>query len=253
MKKTIVFTIVCSIFFVVAQRISVGATDTSADLSAAIKSGDMTRVSEVLSAEGQPDAPFEGGVTALIGAALLGHEEIVKLLLDKGASVNARSDAGLSALMVASAYGHKEIVKLLLDKGADADVREQGGRNAFLMAVGNGHAEVAEVLRPHTKGASSMRIKTVIGPMEANQKCLPVRKSPDETSDKVACLKAGMEVTSKGESGDHKWAALEKPVSGWVPADKLNDPRLCRGSFNLSIQTDIIELVAKLTFASVTC
>ena len=46
------------------------------------------------------------------------HIEIVKLLLDKGAEVNAWQ--ALNGLELACSNGHtSEIVKLLLDKGAD--------------------------------------------------------------------------------------------------------------------------------------
>ena len=34
-------------------------------------------------------------------------------------------------------------------------------------------------------------------------------------------MKEGVEVDTAGESGDKKWAMLQKPVSGWVPGDKL--------------------------------
>jgi len=221
MKKTIVFAVACSILIVISQRHGLSATDISADLFAAIKSGDAAKVSEALSRGAKPDSIIEAGVTALIGAAYVGNAEIVKLLLNSGAKVNARSDAGLSPLMVASAYGHKEIVKLLLKKGADVNLLESEGRNAFQLAAVNGHDQIADLLRARTKGAANWRLKTVVAPLEAEQKCLPVTKSPDDASEKVGCLNEGAEVSSSGKSGDQKWLILQKPVSGWVPADKI--------------------------------
>ena len=104
MKKTMVFAVACSILIVISQINGLSAADISADLFAAINSGDTAKVSEALSRGAKPDSIIEAGVTALIGAACVGNADIVKLLLDSRAKVNARSDAGLSPLMVAAAY-----------------------------------------------------------------------------------------------------------------------------------------------------
>lgn len=53
-----------------------------------------------------------------------GHEAVVKLLLDKGAEVNAQGGSYYNnALQVALSGGHKAIVKLLLDKGAEINAQ----------------------------------------------------------------------------------------------------------------------------------
>ncbi|KAF2647015.1 hypothetical protein K491DRAFT_615416, partial [Lophiostoma macrostomum CBS 122681] len=46
------------------------------------------------------------------------HEQVAKLLLDKGADVNAQGGLYGNALQAASIKGHEQVVKLLLDKGA---------------------------------------------------------------------------------------------------------------------------------------
>jgi ankyrin repeat protein len=55
----------------------------------------------------------------------VGHEEVVRLLLDKGAEVNAQGGRYGNALQAASLGGHGAIVKTLLNKSAD--VNAQGG------------------------------------------------------------------------------------------------------------------------------
>ncbi|EMD92284.1 hypothetical protein COCHEDRAFT_1134609 [Bipolaris maydis C5] len=75
------------------------------------------------------------------------HEEIAMLLLDKGADVNAKGGGRYSnALQAASALGYKEIAMLLLDKGAD--VNAQGGYygNALQAALAYSHKEIAMLL-----------------------------------------------------------------------------------------------------------
>jgi ankyrin repeat protein len=51
-------------------------------------------------------------------AAERGHKEVVELLLESGADVNAKSNIGWTALMLAAFNGHKEIVEILKSYGA---------------------------------------------------------------------------------------------------------------------------------------
>ncbi len=57
-------------------------------------------------------------------AARAGNIAVMKLLLDRGADVNARENyKGQTALMWAAAERHPDVVKLLLEHGADWKVR----------------------------------------------------------------------------------------------------------------------------------
>jgi ankyrin repeat protein len=82
----------------------------------------------------------------LLLAAENGHKQVVKLLVDKGAEVNAQGGGYGNALQTASARGYKEIVKLLLDKGAEVDA--QGGYygDTLQAASAGGHEVVVRLL-----------------------------------------------------------------------------------------------------------
>jgi ankyrin repeat protein len=67
---------------------------------------------------------FPKGITGLHLVAYFGIEPAVRLLLEKGANVNAADRRGRTPLLRASRNGHIDIVKLLLEKGCDEEGAE---------------------------------------------------------------------------------------------------------------------------------
>ena len=98
------------------------------------------------------NAKLDGGKTVLMFAAHRGRPSIGKLLIEKGADVNAKSKYGSTALITAAANGHLDVVELLIEKGADVNVNAGNGATALKLAQQAGHAEIAKLLRE--KGAS---------------------------------------------------------------------------------------------------
>ena len=72
------------------------------------------------------NAKDKDGATALIRAAHWGHLDVVRLLLEKGADVNAINKVQIP-LMTATDQGRLEVVKLLLEKGADFNTKDKDG------------------------------------------------------------------------------------------------------------------------------
>jgi ankyrin repeat protein len=58
-----------------------------------------------------------------------------KLLLDKGAEVNARDEEGATPLIEAAGFGHVGIARMLIDRGADLEARAKNGGTALLFAA----------------------------------------------------------------------------------------------------------------------
>jgi uncharacterized protein len=87
------------------------------------------------------------GLTPLIVAARSGATDNVRVLLEHGADVNARTQDGFTALMGAacSESGRPETVKLLLDRGADPNAKN-GELTALTLAKNRGASEIVRML-----------------------------------------------------------------------------------------------------------
>ena len=90
-------------------------------LKAAVK-GDALETEALLQAGADVDAISNSGQTALMYAVMRNHIEVVDLLLDAGADVNAKiKSSGATALMYATMHGYTEVMRLLLNAEADLD------------------------------------------------------------------------------------------------------------------------------------
>lgn len=86
------------------------------------------------------------GWTPLHYAATRGHLEIITLLLDSHAYIDAESPNGSTPLMMAAHYGTPEAVKLLLEAGADPLLKNQQGLSAIDFAQQAKRQDIAEIV-----------------------------------------------------------------------------------------------------------
>lgn len=90
--------------------------------------------------------PNQTGWTALHYAAAVGNNDIVKIMLDRSAYIDAESPNKTTPIMMAARAGHILTVKLLLDEGADATLKNDQGMTAIDLAVKYEHPDIAEGL-----------------------------------------------------------------------------------------------------------
>ena len=119
------------------------------DMFSACALGDVGEVSALLDADARlANARSKGGETSpLHVAAHVGHEQVVELLLARGANIKAKDDRGNTPLHEAAAKGHASVVRELLAHGADVWAKNDGDRTPLFVACERaGNVEVVEML-----------------------------------------------------------------------------------------------------------
>lgn len=83
------------------------------------------------------DGEFDEGTTALMHIAssffASNRAEVIKLLVERGANVNAQNNKGQTALIVAGQ--NADAVKALIDAGADVNIRDNEGNTAMMLGT----------------------------------------------------------------------------------------------------------------------
>lgn len=123
--------------------------DPSLAIFAASIQGETASLDELLTANRSlVSALSTDGWTPLHLAAFFGKKDAARLLLNKGAPVNARSTNAMENMPLHAAAAGKstEIAKLLIDHGANVNARQHGGWTPLHAAAQNGDLEMARSL-----------------------------------------------------------------------------------------------------------
>jgi ankyrin repeat protein len=131
------------------------------DLNARARNGDSALM--IAAYKGRFDAvkalldkgaePNQTGWAALHYAAAVGNNQIVQLLLDHYAYIDAESPNQTTPIMMAARGGHILTVKLLLDEGADLTLKNGAGMTALDFARAGGFNDIVEGLTYRLKKA----------------------------------------------------------------------------------------------------
>jgi len=86
------------------------------------------------------------GLVPLLLAAFGGHAETVRVLLDAGADVSITANNDVSVLDAAAVGGDTAVVALLLNAGADVNAAAANGVTPLFVAASEGHPQIARQL-----------------------------------------------------------------------------------------------------------
>ncbi len=98
---------------------------------------------------GNITSPYEG--TALIAAAHLGHDEVVRTLIAAKAPLDHVNNLGWTALIESIVLGdggkrHVACLAALVKAGANVNLADRGGSTPLKLARGRGYSEMAAIL-----------------------------------------------------------------------------------------------------------
>ena len=125
------------------------AAEPELDVFEAAGLGRVERLRELLDADSElARAWAPDRATALHFAAFFGQPEATRLLVERGADLEAVSSTfgDVTPLHSACASGECESARILLEAGADPNVRQQGGFTPLHAAAQNGDEELARLL-----------------------------------------------------------------------------------------------------------
>ncbi|KAJ8920471.1 hypothetical protein NQ315_005339 [Exocentrus adspersus] len=123
-------------------------TNRNTALTLACFQGRHEVVSLLLDRKANVEHRAKTGLTPLMEAASGGYVDVGRVLLDKGADVNATPvpSSRDTALTIAADKGHVRFVELLLCRGAQVEVKNKKGNSPLWLAANGGHLPVVELL-----------------------------------------------------------------------------------------------------------
>ncbi|MBL0418790.1 ankyrin repeat domain-containing protein [Ramlibacter sp. AW1] len=143
------------------------AADESPLMMAALK-GHTELVRRLIERDADVNKP---GWAPLHYAATNGHLDIMALLLEHHAFIDAQSPNGTTPLMMAAMYGTPQAVKLLLEEGADVHMKNQLGMTAMDFAQ--------KARRPDAADLITQRLRQLQQPTRRQAPAAqPARQSP---------------------------------------------------------------------------
>jgi len=98
---------------------------------------------------------YQEGYTPLCLAVKEGQEDVVKLLLECGANVDAQVEDGKTVLQLAIEKGNEKVVNLLLEYGANIDAEDKDGKTVLHFAVEKGCSVIIEHVLKHYPGVNN--------------------------------------------------------------------------------------------------
>ena len=126
----------------------------------------------------------------MMSAALQNRVDIITLLFNKKANIDAQSAKGWTAVTCAADKGHFEALTLLIEYKANINLRLEGDENAVFKSLTGNHPKCAKLLmtngaeigKPSKSGLTELMIAADIGSLEITKSLLDKFNNINETN-----------------------------------------------------------------------
>ncbi len=122
--------------------------------------------------------------TALHWAAYKGHVGVVKTLIERGATIDARNSDGRTPLILAAGMGHAKTARILLEAGADRNATGADGLTALDWAKKKRRRRVVRALAPPREKKPTAQASRITG--GGKPRSVETRVTPSERAAKSA-------------------------------------------------------------------
>ena len=176
-------------------------------IALAIAGGDVDTVMAWLDDGGHVNATFPSDsyvkdIALLMIAASNGDEQMIDLLLERGAGINQRDSEGGTALMYAAQKGRERATDVLLQRGAEIALQDDiDGSTALTHAARAGHAQVADILLRHGAEVDQQRRPPPSSKHASNGTALLAAAGAGHDQTVETLLRHGAEIDHQDSSG----------------------------------------------------
>ncbi len=175
-------------------------TKSTHPLHEAAAAGDVDQVKLLLSKGADINAKDEEGRTSLHSAAWCGRKEVAEMLIAKGANINETDVSGQTPLHLAANFGTRFVPELLLAKGANVNARDKKG-NTPLHAAADRPSVNKDLLELLIAKGADVKARNEAGqtPLHRVSMIRRLDKHLEHTAE--ALLDLGAEVDAKDKNG----------------------------------------------------
>lgn len=165
--------------------------------------------------------------SALHYAVFAGHDAVARLLIERGADINARAPNDATVLMMAAREGREGLARALVEAGADTRLKNDRGDTAFSWAMRNGNLRIASLVSPPEEFAEAVKAPP--------ERYVRPRKSAPAPSEISRLLKQLREAEAAGQPTEAVRQALMDAIEKFRkearPLDKASTtaPKVSRG------------------------
>ena len=110
-----------------------------------VVNGDIGGLKRALKGGGDPNGRVRD-LTPLMIAAGTGNKDIITVLIENNADINAKGDHGKTALTIALRRNNLQTAQVLIEKGADVNTRDDKGVTPLMWATYEGRLETVKFI-----------------------------------------------------------------------------------------------------------